>query len=70
MTDLRFVFAKRLTLMGSYMGSRADLLAAAAHFFAGRLKTQVHATFPLERAAEAHRTMEASEHFGKIVLTV
>ncbi len=69
-TDLRFVFSKHLTLMGSYMGSRADLLAAAPHFFSGRLKTFVHATLPLERAADAHRMMEASEHFGKIVLTV
>ncbi|MBK5256537.1 MAG: zinc-binding dehydrogenase [Vicinamibacteria bacterium] len=69
-TDLRFLFAKHLNLMGSYMGSRADLLAAASHFFGGRLKTLVHATVPLERAADAHRMMEASEHFGKIVLTV
>jgi len=69
-TDLRFVFAKHLSLLGSYMGSRADLLAAAPHFFAGRLRTCVHATLPLERAAEAHRMMEASEHFGKIVLIV
>ena len=69
-TDLRFVFSKHLTLMGSYMGSRADLLAVAPHFFSGRLKTHVHTTLPLERAADAHRMMEASEHFGKIVLTV
>src|SRR6187549_2883955 len=32
-TDLRFVFSKHLSLMGSYMGSRADLLSAAPHFF-------------------------------------
>ncbi len=69
-TDLRFLFAKHLSLMGSYMGSRADLLAAAPHFFEGRLKTHVHAVLPLERAADAHRMMEASEHFGKIVLRV
>jgi NADPH:quinone reductase-like Zn-dependent oxidoreductase len=69
-TDLRFVFAKHLSLMGSYMGSRADLLAAAPHFFAGRLKTFVHVALPLDEAREAHRIMEASEHFGKIVLTV
>jgi NADPH:quinone reductase-like Zn-dependent oxidoreductase len=69
-TDLRFLFAKHLSLMGSYMGSRADLLAAAPHFFAGRLKTHVHATLPLAQAIGAHRMMEASEHFGKIVLTV
>lgn len=69
-TDLRLVFAKQLSLMGSFMGSRADLLAAAPHLFAGRLKTLVHTTVPLERVADAHRMMEASEHFGKIVLSV
>ena len=70
LTDLRFVFSKRLSLMGSYMGSRADLLAATPHFLAGRLRTHVHAALPVEKAAEAHRMMEASEHFGKIVLTL
>ena len=69
-TDLRFLFVKHLSLMGSYMGSRADLLAATPHSLSGKLKTVVHATLPLERAAEAHRMMEASEHFGKIVLTL
>ena len=67
-TDLRFVFAKHLTLMGSYMGSRADLLAAVPHFVKGKLKTVVHAAHPLDKAADAHRMMEGSEHFGKIVL--
>jgi NADPH:quinone reductase-like Zn-dependent oxidoreductase len=70
LTDLRFLFAKHLNLMGSYMGSRADLRAAVPHFFAGRLKTHVHIALPLDRAAEAHRMMAASEHFGKIVLNV
>ncbi len=68
-TDLRFVFSKHLNLMGSYMGSRADLLAALPHFVNGRLRTVIHAAMPLEKAQEAHRMMEASEHFGKIVLT-
>lgn len=67
-TDLRFLFAKQLSLIGSYMGSRADLLAAAPHFFAGRLRAVVHRALPLAEAAEAHRLMEKSEHFGKIVL--
>jgi NADPH:quinone reductase-like Zn-dependent oxidoreductase len=69
-TDLRFVFSKHLNLMGSYMGSRVDLLAAVPHLVSGKLRTVVHATMPLDRVTEAHRMMEASEHFGKIVLTV
>jgi NADPH:quinone reductase-like Zn-dependent oxidoreductase len=69
-TDLRYVFSKQLTLMGSYMGSKADLLAAASHYFAGRLRPVVHAVLPLAEARRAHQMMEASEHFGKIVLSV
>ena len=69
-TDLRHLFAKQLTLMGSYMGSKADLLDAAALFFAGSLRPVVHEVMPLREARRAHETMEASSHFGKIVLKV
>lgn len=69
-TELRFVFSKQLTIMGSYMGSKAELLEAAPLFFAGRLRPVVHAVLPLDAAARAHETLEASEHFGKIVLRV
>ncbi len=69
-TDLRYLFSKQLSLLGSYMGSKADLLQAARLFFARRLKTVVHAALPLEDARRAHEMMEASEHFGKIVLQV
>jgi NADPH:quinone reductase-like Zn-dependent oxidoreductase len=67
-TELRHVFAKQLTLMGSYMGSKADLLDAAALFFQGRLRPVVHEVMPLADAPRAHEMMEASRHFGKIVL--
>ena len=36
----------------------------------GRLKPLMDSTFPLEKAADAHRRMEAGEHIGKIVLAV
>ena len=35
----------------------------------GAVRPVVHATLPLEEAAEAHRLMEASDHIGKILLT-
>src|SRR5688572_18726686 len=69
-TDHQHLFAKQLSLLGSYMGSKAELLDAAALLFAGRLRTVVHAVLPLEQARRAHEAMEASEHFGKIVLRV
>jgi NADPH:quinone reductase-like Zn-dependent oxidoreductase len=69
-TDLRYVFSKQLSLLGSYMGSKAELLDAASFFFARRLRTVVHTVLPLAQAGRAHAMMEASEHFGKIVLAV
>ncbi len=49
---------------------RMILEQAAAHFDAGELRVQVGATFPLERAADAHRAQEAGQVMGKIVLTM
>ena len=67
-TPLRHLFARHLTLIGSYMGSKADLLEAAPHFFAARLAPVIHEVMPLDEARRAHETLEASGHFGKIVL--
>jgi NADPH2:quinone reductase len=39
-------------------------------FRQGRVKPLMDSTFPLEKAADAHRRMETSQHIGKIVLTV
>jgi NADPH:quinone reductase-like Zn-dependent oxidoreductase len=70
LTELRHLFARQLSLFGSYMGSKADLHAVARHYFAGRLKPVVHAVMPLAEARRAHEMMEASAHFGKLVLRV
>jgi NADPH:quinone reductase-like Zn-dependent oxidoreductase len=66
--DLRFLFSRQYTVMGSYMGTKGELHRAARFFFAGQLKPVVDSTFPLSRAADAQRRLESSEHFGKIVL--
>jgi NADPH:quinone reductase-like Zn-dependent oxidoreductase len=68
--DLRHLFARQLSLLGSYMGRRQELLDAMPHLFAGRLAPVVDTVMPLARAAEAQRRLEAREHFGKIVLDV
>ena len=68
--DLRVLFARQISLLGSYMGRKAELLQAAKSFFAGELRPVVDRTFPLADAAAAHRSLEAREQFGKIVLVV
>ncbi len=68
--DLRFLFARQYSLMGSYMGTKAELLRAAQFFFAGQLRPAVDRTFPLADAAAAHAYLEAGKQFGKVVLEV
>jgi len=68
--NLSALFSKQLSILGSYMGTKGELLRAAPFFFAGQLKPVIDATFPLREAANAHRRMEESGQFGKIVLEV
>lgn len=67
--DLRVLFSRQLSLLGSYMGRKSELLRAAEFFFAGHLMPAVDRVYPLAEAADAHRRLEARENFGKIVLT-
>ena len=74
------LMVKRLHHTGSTLRPRsnADKAAMVAAIEAkvlpllreGRVKPLMDSTFPLEKAADAHRRMETSEHIGKIVLVV
>jgi NADPH:quinone reductase-like Zn-dependent oxidoreductase len=66
--DLRFVYSRQLTMLGSYMGTMGELHDVLAHIFAGRLKPVVDRAFPLLEIRAAHEYMEKSQMFGKIVL--
>ena len=68
--NLQALFAKQLTIMGSYMGTKGELMRAARFFFSGQLKPVVDRTYPLAEAAAAQQRLEASGQFGKIVLEV
>ena len=78
--DFLQVMVKRLILTGSTMRPRTTaqkgVIAAELRdkvwpaLDAGRCPPVIHATFPLARAAEAHRLMESSAHIGKIMLSV
>jgi NADPH:quinone reductase-like Zn-dependent oxidoreductase len=68
--DLRHLFARQLSLLGSYMGTFADLRQAAPLFFDGVLAPVIDEVFPLARAADAQRRLETKGQFGKVVLTL
>lgn len=77
--DLTPIMLKRLNVTGSTLRARptavkAEIAEALTRevlplIVAGKVKPIVHATFPLDEAAQAHRLMEESRHMGKIVLT-
>jgi len=74
------VMLRRLTLTGSTLRSRPIAVKAAIAkalqakvwplVDSGKIRPVIHATFPLEEAAEAHRVMEEGHHIGKLVLLV
>ena len=66
--DLRFLFSRQLSLLGSYMGTMAELHEVLGHVFAGRLKPVIDRVFPLRDIRLAHEYLEKSQMFGKIVL--
>jgi tumor protein p53-inducible protein 3 len=78
--DVAQLLMKRAQVIGSMLRARpveekADIVMAFLERFgadleAGRVRPVIDTVLPLERAEEAHRLMEASDHFGKIVLRV
>lgn len=68
--NLRLIFFKLLSILGSTMGSIAELHEIMTHVAAGRLRPVVDRVLPLAEIAEGHRILEAREAFGKIVLEV
>jgi NADPH2:quinone reductase len=78
--DLALMARRRATLTGSHLRPRtrenkAAIVAALREkiwplYESGKIRPLIHAVFPLERAADAHREMEGGNHIGKIVLTI
>jgi NADPH:quinone reductase-like Zn-dependent oxidoreductase len=66
--DLRFLYSRQLSLLGSYMGTMGELYEVLGHIFAGRLKPVVDRAFALQDVRDAHEYMEKSQMFGKVIL--
>ena len=68
--DLRHLFARQLTLLGSYMGTMGELHEVLKHVFSGQLRPVVDRVFPLSEIRAAHEYLEESQMFGKVVLSI
>jgi NADPH:quinone reductase-like Zn-dependent oxidoreductase len=67
-TDLRQVFYRHLTILGSMMGSKSELLKAMKFIAGGQVRAVVDQSLPLSDARRAHEMMEDRAQFGKLVL--
>lgn len=66
--NLRFLFSRHLTVMGSYTGTKFELESMMPLFKDGTLKAVVDRVLPLREVVQAHRLMDTRNVFGKIVL--
>lgn len=69
-TDLRYLFYKKLSFLGSTMGSKGEMFEILRWVEAGKLSPVIAEVLPLARAQDGHRKIENRENFGKIVFEV
>jgi NADPH:quinone reductase-like Zn-dependent oxidoreductase len=67
-TDLRQVFYRQLSILGSFMGAKAELLSAMKFIEEGKIRAVIDRVMPLEEARRAHELMEDRAQFGKLIL--
>jgi NADPH:quinone reductase-like Zn-dependent oxidoreductase len=67
--DIRYIFSKQISLIGSTMGSHQDFSEINALLWSGKLKPVISHVMPLSEGREAFVLMERGDQFGKIVLT-
>lgn len=68
--DIRYLFSRNLSILGSYMGRKSELYAVLDLVGRGLLKPVIDRVMPLARAGEAQTRLENREQFGKVVLEI
>jgi NADPH:quinone reductase-like Zn-dependent oxidoreductase len=67
-TDIRQIFYRHLTILGSFMGAKGELLEAMKFIESGAIRAVVDQSMSLSEARRAHELMEDRAQFGKLVL--
>jgi NADPH:quinone reductase-like Zn-dependent oxidoreductase len=68
--DLRFLFSKQQSLLGSFMGTMGELHRVLQFVFRKQVKPVIDSVFPLQEIQKAHQRLENKEQFGKVVVTI
>jgi NADPH:quinone reductase-like Zn-dependent oxidoreductase len=67
-TDIRYIFSRQLSIMGSMMGTRSELLEVTKLMEIGKLKPVIDSIYPLKEARQAHEYIRDRRNFGKVIL--
>jgi len=67
--DLRFLFIRQQSILGSTMGNRGDMFRILQLVQAGKMRGVVDKVFPFTEVAKAHEHLEKGEQFGKVILS-
>jgi NADPH:quinone reductase-like Zn-dependent oxidoreductase len=66
--DIRYIFSKQISIIGSTMGSHQDFREITALLWSGKLRPVIDRVLPLSDGGQAYALLESGDHFGKIVL--
>jgi NADPH:quinone reductase-like Zn-dependent oxidoreductase len=67
--NLKPVFFKSLSILGSTMGSKADVVSVLNLVARKRIRPVIHSVFDFNRANQAFALLESRRIFGKVVIT-
>jgi NADPH:quinone reductase-like Zn-dependent oxidoreductase len=69
-TDIRYIFWKQLTILGSTMASRHEFRTVMSLVWDGTLQPVIDSVYRLEETPDAYRRLASGEQFGKVVVNV
>jgi len=66
--DLRYLFGKQWSLLGSFAGGMGELHQVLKFVFRKQLKPVIDRVYPLSEVRAAHQRLENKEQFGKVIV--
>jgi len=68
--NIRTLYSKEAQIIGAYLGSKSQLVSLHRFMKLKQIKPIIDSTFNLKDAKQAHKKMESSNQFGKIIIKI